>query len=131
MEASNIFKKEERLCSKATIEALYANGKSVAAYPLRAVYLPLEAEENAPAASILISVSKKRFKHAVDRNLAKRRLREAYRLNKHTFTEQLQQQGKRMAIAILYLDKQHHSFGYLQAKMVKLLKAITEKESAE
>ena len=128
MEKENRFKKEERLCSKATIENLYANGRSVAAFPLRAVYLPLEAEENAPAASILISVSKKRFKHAVDRNLAKRRLREAYRLSKHPFIESLQQQEKRMAIAILYLDKQHHPFKHLQARMVKLLNSIIEKE---
>ena len=131
METSNRFTKEERLCSKTTIERLYADGKSVAAYPLRAVYIALEPADNEPTVSILLSVPKKRFKHAVDRNLVKRRLREAYRLNKHAFIEEMQQQGKRMAIAILYLDKQHHSFRHLQFKLVKLLKAIAEKEAAE
>ena len=131
MERSNRFTKEERLCSKTTIEKLYADGKSVAAYPLRAVYLALEPADNEPTVSILFSVPKKRFKHAVDRNLVKRRLREAYRLNKHTFIEEMQQQGKRMAISILYLDKQHHSFKHLQYKLVKLLKAIAEKETEE
>ncbi len=130
MTKNNRFRKEEHLCSKSVIEKLYANGKSVAAFPLRAVYLTLDGESDAPTASILISVSKKRFKHAVDRNLAKRRLREAYRLNKHPFLEGLQQQEKRMAIAILYLDKQHHTFKHLQARMVKLLNSIIEKESA-
>ena len=126
------FSKAERLCSKKLIERLFSGGhKSFPAFPLRVVYMPLSADESEADVSILISVPKKRFKHAVDRNHVKRQVREAYRLNKHTFTEQLQQQGKRMAIAILYLDKQHHSFGHLQAKMVKLLKAITEKESAE
>lgn len=126
---NNRFGKEEHLCSKSVIEKLYAEGDSVAAYPLRAVFLDIEPEEKAPAASILIAVSKKRFKHAVDRNLVKRRLREAYRLNKHPFIEELQQSGRHMAVAILYLDRQHHSFTHLQARMKKLLRAIIEKES--
>ena len=124
----NRFSKAERLCRKTVVEKLYAEGDSVAAYPLRAVYLTLEPEEGEPTASILISVSKKRFRHAVDRNLAKRRLREAYRLNKHSFTEALEAHGTRMAVAILYLDRQHHPYSHLQARMNKLLHAIIKKE---
>ena len=128
MEASNRFKKEERLCSKATIEALYANGKSVAAYPLRAVYLPLEADEKAPAASILIAVSKKRFKHATDRNLVKRRLREAYRLNKHILVDALhaQETPQKMALAFIWLDSKRHDTREVTQKVKKLLHHIAE-----
>jgi ribonuclease P protein component len=128
MEASNRFKKEERLCSKATIEALYANGKSVAAYPLRAVYLPLEADEKAPAASILIAVSKKRFKHATDRNLVKRRLREAYRLNKHILVDALhaQETPQKMALAFIWLDSKRHDTREVAQKVKKLLHHIAE-----
>lgn len=122
------FTKSERLSRKSVIERLYAEGRSVAAFPLRAVYLPIEPEEGEPEVSILIAVSKKRFRHAVDRNLIKRRLREAYRLNKHSFVEQLQQKGCRMAVSILYLDKQHHSYSHLQAKLGKLLQMIISKE---
>ena len=129
MEKNYKFTKSERLSRKSVVERLYAEGRSVAAYPLRAVYLPLEPEEGDPAASILISVSKKRFRHAVDRNLVKRRLREAYRLNKHTFIEALHTSGTSMAVAILYLDKRHHTFAYLQSRTKKLLKAIIEKEN--
>ena len=128
MENNNKFTKSERLSRKSVIERLYAEGRSVAAFPLRAVYLPLEPEEGEPAASILIAVSKKRFRHAVDRNLVKRRLREAYRLNKHSFVESLQQNGRRMAVSILYLDKQHHSYNHLQARLKKLLQMIISKE---
>lgn len=122
------FTKSERLSRKSVIERLYAEGRSVAAFPLRAVYMPVEPEEGVPAASILIAVSKKRFRHAVDRNLVKRRLREAYRLNKHSFVEKLQQKGCHMAVSILYLDKQHHSYRHLQARLVKLLQMIISKE---
>ena len=128
MEKNNKFTKSERLSRKAVIDRLYAEGRSVAAFPLRAVYLPLEPEEGEPTVSILIAVSKKRFRHAVDRNLVKRRLREAYRLNKHPFAEALQQKGCRMAVAILYLDKQHHSFVHLQARLKKLMQTIITKE---
>ncbi len=128
MENSNKFAKCERLSRKSVIERLYAEGRSVAAFPLRAVYLPLEHQEDEPAASVLIAVSKKRFRHAVDRNLVKRRLREAYRLNKHSFVDTLQQKNCRMAVSILYLDKQHHSYSHLQARLKKLLQAIISKE---
>lgn len=131
MERNNKLTKSERLSRKSTIDKLYAEGRSVAAFPLRAVYIPLEAEEGEPTVSILIAVSKKRFRHAVDRNLVKRRLREAYRLNKHNFVETLQQQGGRMAIAILYLDKQHHSFHHLQTRLKKILQMIQEKASEQ
>ncbi len=128
MEKRNNFTKKERLSRKSVIERLYAEGRSVAAFPLRAVYLPLEPEDGEPAASVLISVSKKRFRHAVDRNLVKRRLREAYRLNKHSFIDAMQQNGCRMAVSILYLDKEHHSYRHLQARLKKLLQAILSKE---
>ena len=57
MEKNNKFTKSERLSRKAVIDRLYAEGRSVAAFPLRAVYLPLEPEEGEPTVSILIAVS--------------------------------------------------------------------------
>jgi len=131
MENNNKFTKSERLSRKSVIERLYTEGRSVAAFPLRAVYLPLAPEEGEPAVSVLIAVSKKRFRHAVDRNLVKRRLREAYRLNKHPFVEALQQNGRRMAVSILYLDKQHHAYSHLQARLRKLLQMIISKEAEQ
>lgn len=122
------FPKREHLKSKSAIDNLYANGSSVTAFPLRAVFLSSKAEPDAPTAAILISVAKRRFRHAVDRNLMKRRIREAYRQNKQPFIEELQKSDKQMAVAILYIDNRHSSTQFLQRKMQKLLSAIIDKE---
>lgn len=121
------FPKAEHLKSKSIIEELYAKGISVTAFPLRAVFITLPTQEKQPAATILISVAKRRFRHAVDRNLMKRRIREAYRLNKLPFVEQLEKQGKQLAIAILYIENKHSSTQFLERKMAKLLTSILEK----
>ncbi|WP_317045208.1 ribonuclease P protein component [Formosa algae] len=73
--------KTEKLKSKITIEKLFTEGKSVSAYPLRLVYLKTSFEDNVTIKAG-VSVSKRNFKLAVDRNRIKRLLREAYRLNK-------------------------------------------------
>ena len=126
---TNTFPLKEHLKSKRVIEKLYAEGASVTSYPLRAVFL--EQEEQEPTAAILISVAKRRFRHAVDRNLVKRRIREAYRTSKHPFVEALQAKGKKMAVAILYIDTRHNSTEFIKRKMEKLLASIITKSEAQ
>ena len=123
----NTFPLKEHLKSKKTIEQLYAEGASVTAFPLRAVFIEQTKEEQEPVAAILISVAKKRFRHAVDRNLIKRRIREAYRTSKHPFIEALENKGKKMAVAILYIDMRHNSTAFIKRKMEKLLDSIIKK----
>jgi ribonuclease P protein component len=123
----NKFPLREHLKSKSIIERLYAEGASATAFPLRAVFITLPQEQQLPTASILISVAKKRFRHAVDRNLIKRRIREAYRLNRAPFIKELEANGKKIAIAILYIDNRPGSTDYLKHKMQKLLNNILEK----
>jgi ribonuclease P protein component len=123
----NTFPLKEHLKSKSVIEQLYANGSSVTAYPLRAVFLEQEQDKQEPTAAILISVAKKRFRHAVDRNLVKRRIREAYRTSKHPFIEALENKGKKLAVAILYIDTRHNSTAFIRRKMEKLLDNIKTK----
>ncbi|MEL6358617.1 MAG: ribonuclease P protein component [Bacteroidota bacterium] len=77
------FKQEERLKSRKRIEELFKEGKAVNLPPLRLLYLPCD---ELPNHQVLFTVSKKRFKRAVTRNKLKRRMREAYRLNKHLLT---------------------------------------------
>lgn len=123
----NTFPLKEHLKSKKIIERVYAGGTSVTSFPLRAVFIELLPEEQEPTATILISVAKKRFRHAVDRNLVKRRIREAYRTSKHTFIEALENNGKKIAVAILYIDTRHNSTAFIKRKMEKLLEGIVKK----
>lgn len=80
------YPKDEKLKSKKIIDLLFSEGKSVSKYPLRLVYVAHDFEENVPL-KMGVSVSKKYFKNAVDRNYFKRVLRECYRLNKQLLTE--------------------------------------------
>jgi ribonuclease P protein component len=85
MEATrrHTFSKEERLYLKHRFEALLSGGSSFVSYPLRVVFRFSERSGGEPPVRVAVSVSKKRFKRAVDRNRVKRLTREAYRLNKH------------------------------------------------
>ena len=121
--------KSERLCSKKLIERLFGGrNKSFPAFPLRVVYMPLAPEENTADASILISVPKKRFKHAVKRNQVKRQVREAYRHNKHILLDALKAQVTPTSIilAFIWLDNKIHSTEEVAYKVKKLLKHIAE-----
>ena len=118
---------KEHLKSKRVIEQVYANGASVTSFPLRAVFIEQPQEVQEPTAAILINVAKKRFRHAVDRNLVKRRIREAYRTSKHSFIEALENNGKKMAVAIIYIDNKHNSTAFIRKKMTRLLESILTK----
>ena len=80
------YPKAEKLKSKKIIDLLFSEGKSVSKYPLRLVYVKHDFEEDVPL-KLGVSVSKKYFKNAVDRNYFKRVLRECYRLNKQLLVE--------------------------------------------
>ena len=121
--------KSERLNSKKLIERLFAGGnKSFPAFPLRVVYMPLTPEENPADASILISVPKKRFKHAVKRNHVKRQVREAYRHNKYILLNALKakESPTKMVLAFIWLDNKLYSTEQVEYKVKKLLTHIAE-----
>lgn len=121
--------KNERLNSKKLIERLFAGGnKSFPAFPLRVVYMPLTPEENVTDTSILISVPKKRFKHAVKRNRVKRQVREAYRHNKHILLDALKAKESpyKMILAFIWLDNKLYSTEQVEYKVKKLLTHIAE-----
>ena len=123
------FNKNERLCSKKLIERLFAGGnKSFPTFPLRVVYMPLSSEENIADISILISVPKKRFKHAVKRNLVKRQIREAYRQNKYILLDVLKakETNFKIILAFIWLDNKIYSTKLVENKVKKLLTHIAE-----
>ncbi len=121
------FPKTERLSSVILIEKLFAGGsKSLPAFPLRIVYMPVEDEE-LPVVSILISVPKKRFKRAVKRNRVKRQIREAYRKHKYLLIDPLKAAGKKAAIAFIWLDNELHASDEIEEKIKKLLQITAER----
>jgi len=122
------FSKEERLCSTKSIDRLFSEGESFIAYPLRVVYyIEDEADEQNRHATILISVSKKKFKRAVKRNRVKRLVREAFRQNKTHFSDLLHRNGKRMDIAFLYLKNELPTYNEIEKSILKTITVLTER----
>lgn len=109
--------KLERLKSKKLIEKLYEQGSSVKSFPLRMVYLKTKHTSDFPA-QVGVSVSKRNFKSAVDRNRIKRLLRESYRLQKEILYDHLQNP---YVFMISYLGKEEIKYEEMYAKMTMLL----------
>jgi len=129
MEKRFCFPKAERLSSRSTIQTLFTEGQSFVKYPLRVSFIKLPAEATSPSAQVLISVTKKRFKRANKRNLLKRKIREAYRLNKHILTDVLNEQNEKFAIAFIYLPSEVMDFIDIEKGMIKALHKIVDKVS--
>jgi ribonuclease P protein component len=110
------YPKKERLKSKTTIGLLFSEGKSVSKYPLRLVYRQAEADSEEKI-KIGVSVSKKYFKKAVDRNYFKRVLRETYRLNKHLLWENVQQP---YSLMFFYQTKDRLTYEEINTKTIQL-----------
>jgi ribonuclease P protein component len=112
----NTYPIHERLKSKTTIDLLFSEGKSVSKYPLRLVFAPIALEEGEQL-KMGVSVSKKHFKKAVDRNYFKRVLRETYRLNKQLLLENM---DKPYALMFFYQTKDRLSYQEINEKTIQL-----------
>jgi ribonuclease P protein component len=116
------FSKREKLCSQKTIDRLFKEGSSVKSYPLRAVFLEVDKAE-APV-QVLISVPKKRVRKAHDRNRVKRLIREAYRLNKNVFLDNLLLQDSNLALGFIFLSDSKIDFQEISKSMSVTLMEI-------
>jgi ribonuclease P protein component len=124
----NTFNKEERLCSRKLIDLLFKDGSSFLLYPFRVSYLLADTPFKFPA-QVVINVSKKRYKHAVDRNLVKRRCREAYRLQKQTqLYPFLSGQEKLLLLSVQFVGKKIYEYSFFEKKLAvvftKLVSAL-------
>ena len=120
------YPKNEKLKSKITIDLLFSKGKSVSKYPLRLVVVESDygiAEDSDQMLKMGVSVSKKYFKHAVDRNYFKRVLRETYRLNKHILIDNLK---KKYAFMFFYQTKERLTYEEINTKTIELFEKFVQ-----
>jgi len=116
------FRKEERLCSRKHLDLLFKNGSSFLLYPFRVSYIFIDSPTEF-LAQVVINVPKKRFKKAVDRNLLKRRIREAYRLNKqqNLYTKLPAAKGL-LLFSIQFVGKDKYEFSFIEKKLIATFK---------
>lgn len=121
------------MCSRTAINMLFAGGRSVVAYPLRAVVAVKRCDsetvggevQSGIVAKFMITVPKKKIRTAVGRVLVRRRIREAYRLNRSVLAQALQPAGCVAEIAFLYMDTSIADYATIEASMKKLLGKIS------
>ena len=120
------FKKNERLCSAKAIEELYKEGKSFYTKSLKVIFL-VHPENIQTPCSVVLSVPKRSFKRAVDRNLLKRRIKESYRVNKLTLYEGLIKNKVSLHLLVLYTPKEILLFDEINKNVIQALKTLLNK----
>jgi ribonuclease P protein component len=116
--------KKERLKSSLTIHDLLKSGKTVSGFPLKIYWdISHDRQQQFPV-RMAVSVPRRRIRRAVDRNLVKRRIREAYRLNKNILYAPLEERGLNLVLVILFLSDEFPSFNTLDSLIRELLRKL-------
>ncbi len=120
------FKKHERLCSKQLLNETLLKGAVVFVHPFKLYYLISDNNTDSSSVLFALSVPKRIFKHAVDRNRVKRLIREAYRLNKTNFQKSIDVKNKNISLFLIYIDKNIPDFETTNTKIKLLLQKLTQ-----
>jgi len=120
------FTKNERLCGKTTIDNLFENGSSIKYSIFRLVW-NIEEFDNDTIAQTLIVVPKKYIKNAANRNILKRRIREAFRIYKSSLYTKSKSKKQQLAIAIIYQGQEILSYKVIEEKIKLILERLSEK----
>lgn len=118
------FKKEERLKSKMVIDSLFKEGKSTFVFPIKLVWKEVEGGDYAFPAKAAFTIPKRNFPKAVQRNQIKRKMKEAYRLNKHVFYENAIDRRKQYAMMFIYVGREPLSYIDIEKAIKKILRRI-------
>lgn len=119
----NTLCKSERLVSKKLIDQLYFEGKSFYSSHLKITVLLGSFNFSFPA-QVLISVSKKSIKNAVNRNAMKRKIRESYRMVKSKLYEVLEINKQEMILSITYKTNSNIDYHNIEIQLIKIINKI-------
>ena len=122
--------KTYRLKSRKLIQQIFDEGDTVKAYPVMARFVTEKLDTPSPF-QVGFSVSKRRFKRAVDRNRIKRQMREAFRIHQHLLTESFSQQEESPVIMFIYLGKELPNFDTLEEKIIGILSRLAKKADSQ
>ncbi len=120
--------KSERLHSSKIIENLLTGGDVLFHYPFKVYFCTGKkaASSGAPSCDFVVVVPKRNFKRAVHRNLLKRRIREAYRRNKHLIHDALQEQGISLHFLLRYVSVEQLPYSTIEQSLQQTLCKLAE-----
>ena len=119
------FPKNQKLCNEKSIEILFENGKSLSEKPFRIIY-SIDYNNEDVFLKALIVVPKKRVRLASDRNVIKRRVKEAYRLQKSELEKYLKSNNQQLNLAIIYQKHEILDYKLIEVKIKLLLSRLKE-----
>jgi len=120
-------KKHERLKSKKQIERLFKSSDSLLAHPIKLLYLKEELDDDSWPVKFSVSVPKRKVASAVKRNLIKRKIREAYRLNKLPLQEQVIKSNQKLSLMFIFIESEPTDFVTIEKSIIKILSKLSTK----
>ena len=124
---SEKFPSAEKLKSKILIDRLFSEGKSIQQYPIKLIFTPI-LHTKILTHMTGVSVPKRNFKKAVDRNYLKRLMREAFRKNKYLVDNNLQQE---FALMFIYTGREKLDYQTILNSIIKILEKLKEREGKD
>ena len=119
--------KEERLHSKKLANLLFTEGKSFFLYPFK-VFFVIENNTMEKPVRLMVTISKRSFKKAVERNRIKRLVKECYRLHKNELSEHLKNHNKTLIFGLVYVGETILSYQEVERKLILILQRLIEQD---
>ena len=119
------FSKKQKLCNETAIKEMFSNGESFVIPPIRLIWKE-EVDSDSVAIKSIIVVPKKQLKLATDRNIVRRRMKEAYRLNKAEIEHFLVNKNRQLNVAIVYQNEKILSYKAIEKKIKLILGRLKE-----